>query len=277
MNITKVQLSTLIYNHINEENGGLNEVLEMTLNAIMKAERTEELTGQPGNKANGYRPGKVYGNGKLLELRIPRDRNGQFYPKMLALLRSQQAETDRLVSALYGKVLTQREVGEVFDDLYGRHYSSSSIGRMIEWMRRDVADWLSRDLEEYYPIIYVDALHVKVRRKSVDQEAFYVVLAVTPQGRREVIAIDSLPTESASGWEMLFSELKKRGLERVGLVVADGLSGLDRAVARQWPQAGHQQCVTHLKRRLLARVRSEDREELAEDLRGGLGAVESHG
>ena len=95
MEITKLQLKTLINNHLTRENG-LHEVMEMMLNAMMKSERSVELERMgPGNKANGYRYGKTYGQGRILELRIPRDRNGDFYPKVLALLRSQQAETDQ--------------------------------------------------------------------------------------------------------------------------------------------------------------------------------------
>ena len=266
MIISKVQLKNLISNHIKQENG-LNEVLEFTLNAMMKNERNLYLEDAVANKANGYRPGRVYGHGKLLELRIPRDRNGEFYPKVLALLRSQQAETDKLVSALYGQGLTQRQVGEVFEKLYGRGYSSSQVGRMIEWMRQDVCEWNNRRLEARYPIIFIDALWVSVRRNSVQKEAFYVVLGVKEDQTREVVAISHQPTESALGWQMLLEELAERGLESIGLVIADGLSGLEEAVARVYAAADFQRCVTHVKRRLLARVRTEDKSLLAEDLR----------
>jgi len=266
MIINKVLLKDLIANHLTRENG-LNDVLEMTLNAMMKHERSLHLDDGKDNKANGYRPGKVYGHGKLLELRISRDRNGEFYPKVLALLRSQQAETDQLVSALYAQGLSQSQVGEVFDRLYGRHYSSSQISRMIEWMRRDVAEWLDRPLEEEYPIIFIDAIHVKVRRQTVASEAFYVVLGVTKDQRREVLGIAHQPSESATGWEMTLSGLRSRGLSKVGLVVADGLSGLEEAVGAVYPRADFQRCVTHIKRRLLARVRAEYKPQLAQDLR----------
>ncbi|TYC06603.1 MAG: IS256 family transposase [Kosmotoga sp.] len=266
MKFTKVQLQTLISNHLKRENG-LNEVLEMTLNAMMKAERTAHLQQAPGNKANGYRMGRAYGNGRLLELRIPRDRNGEFYPKVLALLRDQQHESDRLVSSLYGQGLTQQQVGEVFEQLYGRRYSASTVGRMIEWMHQDVADWLARPLQARYPVVFIDAIQVKVRRDTVQSEAFYVVLGVTEQGTREVLGIAGQPTESATGWRMLLKELADRGLSSIGLVVADGLQGLPEAVARVYPAADFQRCVTHLKRELLARVRSEDKPLLAEDLR----------
>lgn len=268
MEFTKLQLKTLIYNHIKNKDHGLNDILEMTLNAMMRAERREELADQGSyNKANGYRPGRVYGNGQILELRIPRDRNGQFYPKVLTLLRQQQSETDRFVSALYAQGLTQSQVGEVFEQLYGRHYSSSSIGRMIQWMRDDVEEWRRRPLEQRYPVIFIDCLHVKVRRDTVQNEAFYVILAVNEQGSREVIAIESLPTESATGWQGLFNELRQRGLEHVGLVVADGLTGLEDAVTQVWPGTPLQWCVTHIKRQTLSKVRHDDRSELAEDLR----------
>src|SRR5690625_443124 len=267
MIISKVLLKDLITNHLKQENG-LNEVLQITLNSMMKNERSLHLQQADGNKANGYRPGRVYGHGKLLELRIPGGRNGAFSPGVLALRRSQQAETDKLVSALYGQGLSQSQVGEVFERLYGRHYSSSQIGRMIEWMRADVAQWNSRVLQTRYPIIFIDALWVNVRRKSVKKEAFYVVLGVKEDQTREVLAISHQPVESATGWEILLEELRERGLQSVGLFVADGLSGLEDAIARVYGQADFQRCVTHVKRRLLARVRTEDKARFAEDLRG---------
>lgn len=128
-------------------------------------------------------PERRTGTESLLELRIPRDRNGEFYPKVLALLRSQQAEMDKLVSALYAQGLSQSQVGGVFERLYGRHYSSSQISRETRWMRKDVPEWLERPLEAEYPIIFIDAIHVKVRRDTVASEAFYVVLGVTPDRR----------------------------------------------------------------------------------------------
>lgn len=266
MEISYIQLKDLIENHLKQENG-LNEVMEMVLNGMMKAERTEFLSKAAGNKGNGYRPGKTYGNGKILELRIPRDRNGEFYPKVLALLREQEQEIDRLVSALYGQGLTQSQIGEVFDEFYGRHYSTSQISRMIEWMREDVAEWLSRPIESYYPVVFVDAIHMKVRRDTVQSEAFYVVLGVTPERRREVLAISHKPSESATGWKMLLQQLVDRGLQDIGLLVADGIKGLPASVGEVFPGTPVQWCVTHVKRELTNHVRAEDKPVLADDLK----------
>lgn len=266
MKINKVQLNTLIGNHLQRENG-LHEMMEMMLNAMMKSERSAALQHMSDNKANGYRYGKTYGQGRILELRIPRDRNGEFYPKVLALLRSQEAEIEQLVSALYSQGLTQSQIGKVFENLYGRNYSPPTISRMIEWMREDVGEWLGRSLEAYYPVVFIDAIQIKVRRQSVAHEAFYVVLGVTPERKREVLAIVHFPTESATGWQMVLEQLRERGLQRIGLLVADGITGIEQAVGQVYSGTPVQWCVTHIKRGLLARVRTEDKEELAEDLR----------
>jgi transposase-like protein len=268
MEFTKVQLRALIGNHLRRENG-LNDVMEWILNALMRHERSEHLLGEPtSNKANGFRPGRTYGQGKILELRIPRDRNGQFYPRILALLRDQQGEIDRLVSSLYAQGLTQDQLGTVFEELYGHHYSPSSIGRMLGWMRQDVNKWLNRPLAARYPIVFIDAISVKVRRPTVAQEAFYVVLAVTPDRRREVLDIFHMPTESATGWGILMDRLAERGLRQVDLFVADGIAGLGPELARRFPAARVQRCVVHIKRQLLARVRPADKAALAGDLAG---------
>ena len=106
--------------------------MEIMLESMMVAERSEFLQENPSNKGNGYRPGHAYGQGRKLEFRIPRDRYGNFHPQILAILRDQEEECDRLTGALYTKGLTQEQVGDVFDRIYGRHYSKSSISRMVE-------------------------------------------------------------------------------------------------------------------------------------------------
>ena len=157
---------------------------------MMIAERSEFLIDNPGNKGNGYRPGSTYGHGRKLEFRIPRDRYGNFHPQILAILRDQEEECDRLAGVLYTKGMTQEQVGDVFDQIYGQHYSKTSISRMIDSVRDQVNAWLERGLEKYYPILFVDCVHIKIHRKrSVASEAFYVALAVTEEGTREVLGI----------------------------------------------------------------------------------------
>ena len=267
MLLTKEQISEQMRKHAEKKNG-LLDLMEIMLESMMVAERGEFLTENPGNKGNGYRPGHSYGQGKKLEFRIPRDRYGNFHPQILAILRDQEEECDRLAGVLYTKGLTQEQVSDVFDQIYGQHYSKSSISRMVECVRAQVNEWLERGLEEYYPVVFVDCVHIKIHRKrSVASEAFYVALAVTEEGTREVIYIGNMPVESAMGWGEIFDSLKDRGLQRVGLMVADGIKGLDTVVGEKFPSTPLQRCVTHLKRNMFAKVRHGDKAALAADLR----------
>ena len=201
MMLTKEQLSELICKHSERENG-LQDLLEILLESMMVSERREYLreNSASGNKCNGFRPGHSYGHGRTLTFRIPRDRYGNFHPRILAILRHQEDECERLAGTLYTKGLTQEQVGEVFQDIYGEHYSKASISRMLDYLREDVSQWLTRSLEAYYPIVFIDCVHMKIhRRRSVETEAFYVVLAVREDKRREVLGIFNKPTESALG------------------------------------------------------------------------------
>lgn len=159
MDFTKEQLSDVFIKHLDREKG-LQDLMELLIESMMRAERRDFLDSYPGNKGNGYRQGKSYGNGRVLEFRIPRDRYGNFHPTILALLRDQEVECEQLASSLYCKGLTQSQVGEVFGEVYGKHYSKASISRMIEYLKADVDQWLTRSLETYYPIVFVDAIHI---------------------------------------------------------------------------------------------------------------------
>jgi len=267
MELTKLQIRQAIATHVDKENG-LNDIMEMILESMMRAERNVFLEGSQDNKANGYRPGKTYGNGRILEFRIPRDRRSEFQPVILTMLRNQEEECERLIGSLYAKGLTTSQVSEIFEELYGKHYSKASISRMLDDIREEVEQWIGRPLEAYYPIVLVDAIHVKVRSdNNVSTQAFYVVVGVTQERHREVLSIMQLPQESANGWMQLFVDLNKRGVKKMGLMIADGLKGLDTALSSIYPGTPLQRCVTHLKRNLFAKVKIYDRVRLAEDLR----------
>ena len=147
------------------------------------------------------------------------------------------------------KGLTQEQVGDVFDQIYGRHYSKSSISRMVDSVRTQVSAWLERSLESYYPVMFVDCVHIRIhRRRSVSSEAFHVALAVTDEGRRDVLGIFNIPTENATEWSDILDTLKERGVQRIildtlkerdvqriGLMVADGIKGLDVVVGKNSP------------------------------------------
>lgn len=122
-------------------------------------------------------------------------------------------------------------------------------------------------METYYPAVFIDAIHLKVRRESVATEAFCVILGVTPERRREVLEIAHMPNESATGWKLQLQDLRALSVENIGLMVADGIQGLGSALSASFSGTPLQQRTVHIKRNLLARIRATDKPELAEDLR----------
>jgi len=267
MQLSKTQISALLTEVASQEDG-FNEILRMTFEAMMKAERQEHLIESSGDKGNGFRQVKAYGRGKMLELRVPRTREGNFYPLIMSVLRDQEEESRKIAFELYGAGLTTSQVGGLFEKLYGRHYSKSSVSRMFDYAREEVMGWLERPLEEYYPIIYIDALFWSTRRDgAVSKEGYFSILGVKSDRTREVLAVLNFPTESASGWEEALRSLQKRGVKHLDLVVADGLSGLETAVARVFSGTPFQKCVVHLERNVLSRIKPADKSAVGEGLR----------
>ena len=267
MQLSKAQI-TEILSVIASGEDGFNELLQITFEALMQSERREHLQRIEGDKGNGYRNVRAYGNGKMLELRVPRTRDGNFHPILLTLLRDQEEESRKIAFELYGAGLTTQQVGGVFEKLYGRHYSKSSVSRMFDYAREEVLNWLERPLDDYYPIIYVDALFWSTRRDGcVSKEAYYTLLGVKCDRTREVLGIVNFPTESASSWEEVFRGLKNRGVENIGLLVADGLNGLETAAARTFVGTPFQKCVVHLERNVLGRIKPSDKKAVGAALR----------
>jgi putative transposase len=152
MQLSKSQITALLAEVASQEDG-FNELLRMSFEAMMKAERQEHLNQMQSDKGNGFRQVKAYGRGKMLELRVPRTRDGNFYPLLMSVLRDQEEECRKLAFELYGAGLTTAQVGGLFDKLYGRHYSKSSVSRMFDYAREEVMDWLLRPLDDYFPIV----------------------------------------------------------------------------------------------------------------------------
>jgi transposase-like protein len=265
LNFTQEQVTKILEN-IATEKEGFNKVMQIALEALMRAER-EEFNKTHSDVSNGYRSRRFLGKGKELILSVPRSRYHKFYPILLSVLREEDREAKELAFYLYGAGLTTEQVGELFDKVYGKHYSTSQISRMFDFARQDVEQWLSRPLESYYPIVYIDAVFIPVRRvDSVSKEAFYTILGVRPDRTREVLAIVNKPGESATGWRSVFEELQERGVKAIDLVVSDALIGIEDAVSRVY-SSEHQLCVIHLERNILNEVSKRDKPEIANELK----------
>lgn len=266
MRFTQKQISEILDELTNQEDG-MNQLLRMSMEAIMKAERSEHNRTHL-DLSNGYRPRKSVGRGKIMELQVPRTRNGNFKPILLTLLKDQEEECRRIAFNLYGAGLTTQQVGEIFEDLYGRHYSTSSVSRMFDYAREEVHSWLERPLENYYPILYIDATYIPTRRvDSVMKEAYYTILGVRADRSREVLAVVNFPTESSTAWQEVFTQLKARGVEKTNLVVCDGLQGIENSIASVYSMAEIQLCTVHLQRNVQKYIKPKDKAEVASDFK----------
>ncbi|MDI9591538.1 MAG: transposase, partial [Bacteroidota bacterium] len=151
MNFTQSQVSKIL-EEILEKEEGLNLILKLSLEALMKSERQEHNAVTRDN-SNGYRSRKAFGDKQMIELQVPRTRNGGFYPVILGLLKNQESEARSIAFHLYKSGLTTQQVGEVFGEIYGQYYGTSQVSRMFDTAREEVNQWLHRPIEGYYPII----------------------------------------------------------------------------------------------------------------------------
>lgn len=260
LKLNKTQLQNVINDHVLKDNG-LPELFSMLVNGLMFSERQVFLSDEEseGNKGNGYRKATRSGIGSKLELNIPRDRLGVFKPVILGLLDEQEEKVKELCFELYGKGLTTRQIEDVIEKIYGSSYSKSSISRITTDFSSLVEAWLERKLEAHYPIVFIDAIHIKVRRDVVATEAFYVLLGLKEDCTREVLGIINIPQESASGWQEVLESIKSRGVEKVGLFVFDGLTGLGNAVGKVFSSSMQQECILHFQRNINKHIRKTDR------------------
>jgi putative transposase len=267
MNFTQNQISELLLNIANSENG-TNLLFQMTLNTFMKSERGLHQIENPTDYANGFRQRKARGYGKEMVLKVPRTRSGTFYPALLGVLRDEDEEHRKLIFSLYKKGLTTEQVSDVYEEIYGKDYSKQQISYLMKESREEITIWLDRQLEEHYLVLYIDATFVHTRRdKSVSKEGYFTILGIKEDGSREVLTIVNHPTEGALLWQQELESLKDRGVKSVGLVVSDGLTSIENATSKVFPTAKHQLCVVHFKRNVLSVFPRIKRAEVAEDLK----------
>ena len=216
MEFTHEQISEIISEITNGELG-LQGLVKQGLESLMLSERALHNETR-GDVSNGFRGRRVCHGGKVFELRVPRSRNSHFYPMLLGVLKDQEEEAQKLVSSLYCSGLTTEQVGKIYEQFYGKHYSKSQVSRLLNTAREDVNAWLGHKLDHRYPIIYIDATHVLTRRDdAVSNEAYYTVLGVKEDRTCEVLTVVNFPTESATNWKDVFEDLKERGVSVIDL------------------------------------------------------------
>ncbi len=240
-----------------------------TLEVLMQIERREYLEKAKKDKGNGFysRSFKTLTRNSLL-INVPRTRTGNFKPELVELIKINQKQVDHFCLSLYQRGMTTRDIEELVKSFFGEEVSHSKISYLAEEFNDIRKSWLKSSLEEKYKVIFCDCTYVTVRRDNrYEAEAVYLCYGVREDNKRELLAVEVNPTESAMFWEEVFENIKIRGVKEVGLVVSDGLKGMKEVVLKSFRSALHQSCVVHKMRNILNKVSSRDKAEISNDLR----------
>jgi len=221
-----------------------------------------------GNHRNGHSGKTLKGEFGEVELEIPRDRNGQFEPQMVKKGQTRLEGFDNKILALYARGMTTRDIQAQLQEMYGVEVSPTLISNVTDAVIDEVRQWQARPLEPVYPIVYFDALVVKVRENQrVINKAVHLALGVNLDGHKELLGIWMTPTEGAKFWLSVFTELQNRGLKDIFIACVDGLTGLAEAVETVYPDTLVQLCMVHMVRNSLRYVSYKHRKELVADLK----------
>ena len=258
--------------------GGLLSGLTKTvLETALEAELTEDLGYAPhepagrnsGNSRNGTRSKTVLTEVGPVEIDVPRDRNGTFEPKIVGKRQRRMTGVDDLVISLVAKGLTNGEVSAHMAEVYGANVPKDMVSRITDRVLEGLAEWQNRPLDAVYPVLFIDAINVKIRDGgAVGNRPIYTAVGVTVDGERDILGLwAGTGGEGAKFWLHVLTEIKNRGVADVCIVVCDGLSGLPDAIGATWPRALTQTCVLHLLRNSFRYASRRDWPALAKDLK----------
>jgi len=220
------------------------------------------------NHRNGSGSKTVLTDDGPLRIDVPRDREGTFEPRLIGKHERRFAGFDDKILALYARGMTVREIQGFLADMYSVEVSPDLISTVTDGVMAEVTAWQSRPLERLYPVVFFDALRVKIRDEAmVRSKAVYLALAVRPDGQRDILGLWIEQTEGAKFWMKVFSDLKARGCQDILIAVTDGLKGMSEALAAVFPQTTLQTCIVHLIRHSMEFANWKERKAMAAALR----------
>lgn len=258
------------------EGGVLKELTKRLVERALEGEMTHHLGYAPhapegkntGNSRNGKTSKTVIGETGEMEITVPRDRNAEFEPQLVKKRQRRLAGFDEKVIALYARGMTTREIQGHLEELYGVEVSPQLISAVTDSVMDDVASWQSRPLDAVYPIVYLDAIHLKMRSEGrVQNQAVYLALGITLEGRKDLLGLWIGESEGAKFWLSVMTELKNRGVQDILIACVDGLKGFPDAIEAVFPKTQVQLCIIHMVRHSLRYVGWKERKAVAADLK----------
>jgi putative transposase len=260
-----------------EPNGLLDDLKKALAERVLNAEMDHHLAGEaPGNRRNGYGKKTVLTDTGRIELSVPRDRQASFDPQLIARYQRRFPGFDDKIISMYARGMSTREIVGHLRDLYGIDVSPDLISAVTDAVLEEVAAWQARPLETVYPLIFFDALRVKIRDEGlVRNKAVHIALGVRANGSKEILGLWLEQNEGAKFWLHVMNELKNRGVEDVLIAVVDGLKGFPEAITAVFPHATVQTCIVHLLRHSLDFVSWKDRKPVAAALKDIYRAIDA--
>jgi putative transposase len=259
------------------EGGLLKELTKMVLETALEGEmdahlgyRKHSVAGRDGgNSRNGSRPKTVITGVGPVQIEVPRDRDASFTPQIVAKRQRRLSGVDDLVISLTARGLTSGEICAHLAEVYGTHVSKETISTITDRVLETMGEWQSRPLDAVYPVLFVDAIYMKIRDGQVANRPVYVVLGVTCDGGSDVLGlwVGDSSGEGAKFWLRVLSEIRNRGVADVCMLVCDGLKGLPEVVAQVWPETVVQQCIIHLLRNTFRYASKRDWGQIARDIK----------
>jgi putative transposase len=258
------------------KDGVLDDLRKRLFERALEGEMTDHLGYAPhspagqltGNSRNGKTRKTIKDKNGELEIAVPRDRNGEFEPQLVKKRQRRLPGFDDKVIALYARGMTTREIQGHIKELYGSDVSPSLISSVTDSVIEDVKAWHSRPLDAVYPIVYLDAIHLKMRTEGqVQNQAVYLALGINLDGHKELLGLWIGESEGAKFWLGVLTELQNRGVEDILIACVDGLKGFPEAIETVYPKTQVQLCIIHLVRHSLRFVSWKERKVVAADLR----------
>ena len=251
----------------------IQEMLEAELDVSIGYPKNEKISNTD-NERNGYSQKTVKSQFGEFDLNIPRDRKGEFEPKIVPKYKRDISGLEEKIISLYSRGMSTRDIHDQVKDLYGIEVSAEMVSKITERLVPEIKEWQNRPLESIYPFVFMDGIHYKIRDNGhIMNKAAYVVMGVDVDGNKDILGIWIGEHESSKFWLGVLTELKNRGVQEVLIFSVDGLAGLKEAIHTAFPKAEVQRCIIHQLRNSFKYVSYKHLKEFAKDFRAVYTAV----
>lgn len=254
--------------------GTIEQMLEAEMEEHLGYEKHSVEGYNSGNSRNGYNTKTIISDYGESEISVPRDRNGEFEPKILGKRQTRTDEIEQKIMAMYAKGMSQRDIEDNLKEIYGAEVPQTLISKITDKILPEVNEWQNRPLETIYPIIYFDGIVFKSRKDNqIINKCVYSVLGIDMNGQKEILGIWISENEGASFYASVCSDLQKRGVSDIFIACHENLKGLGEAINAVFPKTKQQLCIVHQIRNSTKFVPYKDRKKVCEDLKKIYGAV----